>query len=158
MIRAFKQNICMFECANSIMSFEVPNFNYTIQSPREKNTFLLPPQSGETVQTNKYELSAIKAGLRKVKIFTEYVSNRRVKKGELEGSERRCFARSDDGEYNYPFDSDSLDNFEEGESDELKDDSTISKSFSYGTLAYANCGGRSFYSNMRKSGEDEDWI
>ncbi|KAF2308288.1 hypothetical protein GH714_039905 [Hevea brasiliensis] len=119
-----------------------------------------PPQSGETVSTEKDELSAIKAGLRKVKIFTEYVSTRRAKKAcrEEEGSEGRCSARSDEGEYNYPFDSDSIDDFEEGESDEIKEDSTIRKSFSYGTLAYANYAGGSFYFDMRKNGEDEDWV
>ncbi|OAY43019.1 uncharacterized protein LOC110621002 [Manihot esculenta] len=119
-----------------------------------------PPQSGETVSTEKDELSAIKAGLRKVKIFTDYVSTRRAKKAcrEEEGSEGRCSARSEEGEYNYPFDSDSIDDFEEGESDEIKEDSAVRKSFSYGTLAYANCAGGSFYSDMRKNGEDEDWV
>ena len=85
-----------------------------------------PTQLGETVSTEKDELSAIKAGLKKVKIFTEYVSARRVKKAcrEEEGSEGRCSARSEDGEYNYPFDSDSLDDdFEEGESEEAKEES-----------------------------------
>lgn len=119
-----------------------------------------PPQSGETVSTEKDELSAIKAGLRKVKIFTEYVSARRAKKAcrEEEGSEGRCSARSEDGEYNYPFDSDSLDDFEDGESDEVKEDSSVRKSFSYGTLANANYAGGSFYSNMRINSEDEDWV
>ncbi|KAF2289596.1 hypothetical protein GH714_037381 [Hevea brasiliensis] len=81
-----------------------------------------PPQSGETVSTEKDELSAIKAGLRKVKILRN-----------------------------------SIDDFEEGESDEIKEDSTVRKSFSYGTLAYANCAGGSFYSDTRKH-EDEDWV
>lgn len=118
-----------------------------------------PPQSGESVLTEKDELSALKAGLRKVKIFTGYVSSRKAKKAcrEEEGSEGRCSARSDDGEYNYPFDSDSLDDFEEGESDEGKEDPTVRKSFSYGTLAYANYAGGSFYSNTR-IGDDEDWV
>lgn len=118
------------------------------------------PRSGETSATEKDELSAIKAGLRKVKIFTEYVSTRRAKKAcrEEEGSEGRCSARSEDGDYNYPFDSDSLDDCEEGETDEAKDDSSVRKSFSYGTLAYANCAGGSFYSNTRINGGDEDWI
>ncbi|XP_065874855.1 uncharacterized protein [Euphorbia lathyris] len=39
-----------------------------------------PPHSAETVSPEKDELSAIKAGLRKVKIFTEYVPTRRAKK------------------------------------------------------------------------------
>ncbi|KAL4606694.1 hypothetical protein ACB092_09G122400 [Castanea dentata] len=119
-----------------------------------------PTQLGEPVSTERDELSAIKAGLRKVKIFTEYVSARRVKKAcrEEEGSEGRCSARSEDGEYNYPFDSDSLDDFEDGESDEVKVESTVRKSFSYGTLASANYAGGSFYSNMRINSGDEDWV
>ena len=120
-----------------------------------------PTQLGETVSTEKDELSAIKAGLKKVKIFTEYVSARRVKKAcrEEEGSEGRCSARSEDGEYNYPFDSDSLDDdFEEGESEEAKEESNVRKSFSYGTLAHANYAGGSFYSNMRINSGDEDWV
>lgn len=120
-----------------------------------------PPPSGEAVSTEKDELSAIKAGLRKVKIFTEYVSARRAKKAcrEEEGSDGRFSARSEDGEYNYPFDSESLDDFEEGESDEvIKQDSTVRKSFSYGTLAYANCAGGSCYFSTRINGKDEDWV
>lgn len=121
---------------------------------------LLSPRHAEAASTEKDELSAIKAGLRKVKIFTEYVSTRRAKKAcrEEEGSEGRCSARSEDGDYTYPFDSDSLDDFEEGETDEGKEDSSVRKSFSYGTLAYANCAGGSFYSNTRINGGDEDWI
>ncbi|TYI03930.1 hypothetical protein ES332_A11G377500v1 [Gossypium tomentosum] len=109
------------------------------------------------VSMEKDEVSAIKAGLRKVKIFTEYVSTRTAKKAcrEDEGSEGRCSARSDDGEY--PLDTDSLDEFDEGESDEGKDDSVVRKSFSYGTLAYANFAGGSFYSSL-KIEEGEDWV
>ncbi|PSS01632.1 LisH domain-containing protein [Actinidia chinensis var. chinensis] len=98
-----------------------------------------PSQSGVPLSANNDELSALKAGLRKVKIFTEYVST------------------SEDGDYTYPFDSESLDEFEEGESDERKD-SSVRKSFSYGTLGSANCVGGSFYSNTRIKTEDEDWI
>lgn len=119
-----------------------------------------PPQSGEAVSTEKDELSAIKAGLRKVKIFTGYVSTRRAKKAcrEEEGSEGRCSARSEDGEDNYPFDSESLDDLEEGESDEIKEDSTVRKSFSYGTLASANYAGGPFPSSTTINDEDEDWV
>ncbi|XP_061955558.1 uncharacterized protein LOC133677483 [Populus nigra] len=120
------------------------------------------PQSGEAVSTEKDELSAIKAGLRKVKIFTGYVSTRRAKKAcrEEEGSEGRCSVRSEDGEdnYNYPFDCESLDDLEEGELDEVKEDSTVRKSFSYGTLAFANYAGGSFYPSARINAEDEDWF
>ncbi|GAV63879.1 NT-C2 domain-containing protein [Cephalotus follicularis] len=119
-----------------------------------------PPSAGETVSTERDELSAIKAGLRKkVKIFTEYVSARKAKKAcREEGSEGRCSSRSEDGEYNYSFDSDSLDEFEEGESDERKEESSVRKSFSYGTLAYANCAGESFYSSTLTNGEYDDWV
>ncbi|WCJ34161.1 hypothetical protein M5689_015482 [Euphorbia peplus] len=126
---------------------------------------LSPPQSAETVSTEKDEVSAIKAGLRKVKIFTDYVSTRRAKKAcrEEEGSDGRCSVRSDDGEYNYPFDTDSVDEYEEGESDEIKETAaaasvSVRKSFSYGTLAYANCAGESIYSDMRKHDDIEDWV
>ncbi|KAF8395482.1 hypothetical protein HHK36_019428 [Tetracentron sinense] len=120
----------------------------------------LSPRSGEALPTEKEELSAIKAGLRKVKNFREYVSTRRAKKAccEEEGSEGRFSARSEDAEYTYPFDTDSLEDFNEGESEEGKEDSSVRKSFSYGTLAYANCVGGSFYSETRINGEDEDWV
>ncbi|KAE8733980.1 pentatricopeptide repeat-containing family protein [Hibiscus syriacus] len=115
-----------------------------------------PVRSGETVSMEKDEVSAIKAGLRKVKIFKEYVSTRTAKKAcrEDDGSEGRCSARSD-GEY--PLDTDSLDDFE-GESDEGKGDSIVRKSFSYGTLAHANYAGGSFYSSMKINEEGEDWV
>ena len=115
-----------------------------------------PPQSGEAILAEKDELSTIKAGLRKVKILTEFVSTRKAKKAchEEEGSEGN-FSRSEDGEYNYPLDSDSLDDFEERDSDEVKEDSR--KSFSYGKLANANAGG-SFYSSMRVNADYEDWV
>ncbi|KAG5063763.1 hypothetical protein AAZX31_02G180700 [Glycine max] len=116
-------------------------------------------QSGETTLAEKDELSTIKAGLRKVKILTEFVSVRKAKKAchEEEGSEGNFSARSEDGEYNYPFDSDSLDEFEEGDSDEMKEDSSVRKSFSYGKLAYANAGGAS-YSSVTVNDEGEDWV
>nr|DAD48311.1 TPA_asm: hypothetical protein HUJ06_018248 [Nelumbo nucifera] len=120
----------------------------------------LSPRSGESVSTERDELSALKAGLRKVKILTEYVSTRKAKKAchEEEDSEGKCSARSEDGEYTYPFDTDSLDDFDEGELEEGKEDSSVRKSFSYGTLAYANFAGGSFYSDKRFNGDYEDWI
>ncbi|KAI9090754.1 hypothetical protein K1719_028607 [Acacia pycnantha] len=120
-----------------------------------------PTQSGETTLAEKDDLSAIKAGLRKVKILTDYVSIRKPKKAcrEEECSEGRCSVRSEDGEGNYPFDSDSLDDFEEGESDEGKDgsSSSVRKSFSYGKLANAKAEGL-FYTSLRLNGDDEDWV
>ncbi|KAL6585536.1 hypothetical protein OROMI_002180 [Orobanche minor] len=120
-----------------------------------------PSASGETCNSpEKDEVSAFKASLRKVKIFTEYVSARRAKKAclEEEGCEGRRSSKSDDGEYAYPFDSESLEEFEGGESDEGKEDSSVRKSFSYGTLAFANYAGVSFYSSARVNNEDEDWV
>nr|DAD18119.1 TPA_asm: hypothetical protein HUJ06_019582 [Nelumbo nucifera] len=48
----------------------------------------------------------------------------------------------------------SLDDFDDGELEDGKGDSSFRKSFNYGTLAYANSTGRSFYSNKNY----EDWI
>ncbi|KAH6817616.1 structural maintenance of chromosomes flexible hinge domain protein, partial [Perilla frutescens var. frutescens] len=129
-----------------------------VQSP--VMSLLSSSTSRETFVTEKDEVSALKAGLRKVKIFTEYVLTRRAKKAclEEEGSEGRCSAKSEDSEYAYPFDSDSLEEYEEGESDEGKDDSAVRKSFSYGTLAFANYAGVSCYSSARINNEDEDLI
>ncbi|KAL1541456.1 hypothetical protein AAHA92_25676 [Salvia divinorum] len=119
-----------------------------------------PSPSGETCATEKDEVSALKAGLRKVKIFTEYVSTHRAKKAcrEERGSEEMSSAKSEEGEYAYSFDSDSLDEYVEGESNEAKEDTSVRKSFSYGTLAFANYAGSSFYSSARINNEGEDWI
>lgn len=119
-----------------------------------------PPQSAEAVSAGKDELSALKAGLKKVKIFTEYVSTRRTKKAchREDGSDGRFSGQSEDGDYNYTADSNSFNDTEEGESDVSKGESSFRNSFSYGTLAYANCAGGSFYSSMRISADAEDWI
>ena len=112
-----------------------------------------PSVSGETCATEKDEVSALKAGLRKVKIFTEFVSTHKAKKAcrEEEGSED---TKSEEGEYAYSFDSDSLDEYDEGEPNETKEDSSVRKSFSYGTLAFANYAGVSCYSSDRINNED----
>ncbi|RZC82692.1 hypothetical protein C5167_045477 [Papaver somniferum] len=119
----------------------------------------LSPMAGEVLPTEKDELSALKAGLRKVKILKEYVSTRRAKKvyREDEGSDERCSVRSDDGEYVFPFDTASLDDCDEREM-VVEDTSSVRKSFSYGSLAYANCVGGSYISEMKINGENEDWI
>ncbi|KAE9585340.1 hypothetical protein Lal_00018304 [Lupinus albus] len=118
-----------------------------------------PAQSVETTVAKKDDLSAIKAGLKKVKILTEYVSSRRVKKGsrEGEGSEGKGSRSGEDGEYDHPFDSDSLDDFEEGDPDEGKEESSVMKPFNYGSLAYANAGS-AFCCNTRVNCDDEDWV
>lgn len=53
-------------------------------------------QTSETSSGEKDELSALKAGLRKVKIFTEYVSTRRGKKTSREDDQE---SRSEEGDY-----------------------------------------------------------
>ncbi|XP_052624583.1 uncharacterized protein LOC111899810 [Lactuca sativa] len=123
-------------------------------------------QTSETSSGEKDELSALKAGLRKVKIFTEYVSIRRGKKTSREDDQE---SRSEEGDYSYRFDSESLEGSEEGESNEVKEEeedaAAFRKSFSYGTLAYANCTGGSlyedgvYYSNRnRKSDQNDDSV
>ncbi|XP_073317514.1 uncharacterized protein [Primulina huaijiensis] len=118
-----------------------------------------PAASVETSSTEKDEVSALKAGFRKVKLFTEYVSTRKAKKAcrEEEGSDGRCSVKSE-GDYAYPADSDSLEDSEDGETEENKEESTVRKSFSYGTLAHANYVGVSYYSSARISNEAEDLI
>ncbi|XP_073066806.1 uncharacterized protein [Primulina eburnea] len=118
-----------------------------------------PAASVETSSTEKDEVSALKAGFRKVKLFTEYVSTRKAKKAcrEEEGSDGRCSVKSE-GDYAYPADSDSLEDSEDGETEENKEESTVRKSFSYGTLAHANYVGVSYYSSARISKEAEDLI
>lgn len=120
-----------------------------------------PPQSGEAASEEKHELSALKAGLQKVKIIKDYVSSRKAKKTcrEEEVSEERCSGQSEEGESNYPVDSDSLDDSQEGDSsDEGKEGPCARKSLSYGPLAYANCAGVPLYSSVRIVGEYDDWV
>lgn len=115
---------------------------------------------GEPEAAAKDELSALKAGLRRVKILTQYVSATRAKKAcqEEESSEGRLSGKSEDSEYNSPYDTDCLDDSEGGESEEGKESSSAMKSFNYGTLAYVNNAGGSFYSNKRIGAKDEDWV
>ncbi|KAF9588906.1 hypothetical protein IFM89_017137, partial [Coptis chinensis] len=83
----------------------------------------------------------------------------RVKKVcEEEDSKGRCSTRSDVADLTYPFDTNSLDDSEEGELEDSKDESNLRKSFSYGTLAHANFAGGSYYSDMRINGDSEDLI
>ncbi|KAI7729012.1 hypothetical protein M8C21_024557 [Ambrosia artemisiifolia] len=98
----------------------------------------------------------IKAGLQKVKIFRA-ISVNRAKKAchEEEGSDGKTSVRGYDADYT--FDSESLET-DEVDSEEVRDeDSIVRKSFSYGSLAYANHAGG--LSNLNaSSSEDEDWI
>lgn len=123
--------------------------------------FFLSPRPSEASSADKDEFSALKAGLRKVKTFKEYVSARKVKKTcpEEEGSDGRSSVKSEDAAYHYPFDTDSLDDDADGESEESKEDFGVRNSVSYETLTLANFAQGSFYSNANiNGGEDECWI
>ncbi|KAK4767287.1 hypothetical protein SAY86_015037 [Trapa natans] len=82
----------------------------------------------------KDELSAVKAGLRKVKMLTRYVSAKRVRKA----NHVEDFGEDSEG----------------GESD----DERTRNSFNYGSLAYVNNVGGSFYSNGSCGVEDQAWV
>ncbi|WJX79604.1 hypothetical protein P8452_62712 [Trifolium repens] len=133
-----------------------------------------PAESRDSTSMEKGDLSAIKAGLRKVKMFTDFVSSRKSQKtcrgesGSSYGKESSYGKGSSDGKCsrtsgdttaspNYPLDSDSLDNIG-GDSDEANEDSSVANSFSYGTLAFANAGGSSYCSNTRVNCDDDDWV
>nr|AGT16531.1 hypothetical protein SHCRBa_224_D04_R_20 [Saccharum hybrid cultivar R570] len=128
-------------------------------SQRPAATLPLSPSSGDSLPGGKDEVSVIKAGLRKVKILTDLVSTRRPKKTcqDEEGGEDKFCVNSDGAEY--PCDTESLD-------DDLDDiiqedefgDSTIRKSFSYGSLQSVNYVGGLVYSHAKIDGEHEDWI
>ncbi|XP_011076874.1 uncharacterized protein LOC105161020 isoform X2 [Sesamum indicum] len=122
--------------------------------PRPVIYFPRSPCYGEMFSLEKEDISTRKASPIRVNIF-KGLSALRSKKEE--GSDGRSSDRSEDVEFNYALDTDSLDDSDEGESDEVKQDSRVRKSFSYGTLAYANHAGGSIYSNTSSS-EDEDWI
>ncbi|XP_071734816.1 uncharacterized protein [Rutidosis leptorrhynchoides] len=102
-------------------------------------------QTSESSSGEKEELSALKAGLRKVKIFRDYVS---IKRGKNTSREDDRDIRSEEGDYSsYHFDSE-LEESDEGEPNEVKkddDNANYRKSFCYGTLAYANCTTGSLY-------------
>ncbi|KAK4799024.1 hypothetical protein SAY86_024389 [Trapa natans] len=123
---------------------------------RQVVPIMSPPQSGEAAHAEKHELSALKAGLQKVKIIKDYVSSRKAKQALCE---ERCSGQSEDSESNYPIDSDSPDDSDkDGSSDEGNEHAGARKSLSYGSLAYANCVGGPSYSDARLVGECEDWI
>ncbi|KAL0317206.1 UNVERIFIED_CONTAM: hypothetical protein Sangu_2134900 [Sesamum angustifolium] len=122
--------------------------------PRPILYFPRSPCYGEMFSMEKEDISTRKASPIRVNIF-KGLSALRSKKEE--GSDGRSSDRSEDVEFNYVLDTDSLDDSDEGESEEVKQDSRVRKSFSYGTLAYANHAGVSIYSNTSSS-EDEDWI
>lgn len=115
------------------------------------------PTCVEVLPKDRNDASPLRASLGKVGIFKALsVRGRKKAYREDEGSDGRSSVRSYDTEYNYPVDTDSLSDSEEGESDEGKESSIMRKTVSYETLAFANHARGSYYSNL--SSENEDWI
>ncbi|KAK7343962.1 hypothetical protein VNO77_13113 [Canavalia gladiata] len=126
----------------------------------QRSTVCVPssPSSVESLSTNKDEFS-LKASLRRVKIFTDYVSTGKAKKASSkdEGSDGRSSNRSEDFEYRYTSNTDSLDNDASIKSEE-NEDSSVRHSLSYETLASGNYVGGSPYSSSIFNGKDEFWV
>ncbi|XP_019151139.1 PREDICTED: uncharacterized protein LOC109147923 [Ipomoea nil] len=107
------------------------------------------PTCGEFLSKDRNDGSPLRASLGKVGIFKALsVRGRKKAYREDEGSDGKCSVRSCDTEYNYPVDTDSLSDSEDGESEEGKEGSVMRKTVSYETLAFAN----------HASSENGDWI
>ncbi|XP_047261018.1 uncharacterized protein LOC124894364, partial [Capsicum annuum] len=133
------------------------------------------PNPGKALLTDRNGGGSLKAGLQKFK-FLKVISSRRHKKAyhaeEGSSSDGRNSVRSEDPDYVYPMDTDSLDEDSEGESEEGKEDTSVQKlfsyealvytnhagGFSYEALVYANHAGGSFCSNISGSSSDEDLV
>ncbi|KAG8380700.1 hypothetical protein BUALT_Bualt06G0043200 [Buddleja alternifolia] len=141
----------------SVVLRELKNAEKPSESmPRPMLSFPRSPCYGEMFSTDKEDnISTRKASPIRVNIF-KGLSALRAKRTSHE-EEVSSDERSSDIEFNSPLDTDSLDDSDEEESEEVKEDSCVWKSFNYGTLASANRAGASIQSNMSSS-EDEDLI
>ena len=94
---------------------------------------------GGHFSSDKYEVYALKVGLRKVRIFMEYVAVGRSKKTseEEDGSDDKFSPRSEECEFPESIDSSFSDECEEGGA-VYRLCSRFKKSLSYGTLVAAN--------------------
>ncbi|KAH0759753.1 hypothetical protein KY290_023246 [Solanum tuberosum] len=152
---------CLSLCL-SLNLVELRNTNEASENiPKFTMSAPVSPNPGKVLLIDRNEGSSLKAGLRKVKFF-KALSIRRHKKAyhEEEGcSDGRNSVRSEDPNYVYPVDTDSLDDESEGgESEEGNEDTSVQKSFSYETLVYANHAGGSFCSNTSSSSDNEDLV
>ncbi|KVI07401.1 EEIG1/EHBP1 N-terminal domain-containing protein [Cynara cardunculus var. scolymus] len=118
----------------------------------------LLPYNEEVSTTFKDEPSGLKAGIKKFKIFRVISANRtKIACREEEVSDGKSITVRTEGA-DYPFDTDSLNGSDGVDSEDVDyADSSVRKSFSYGTLANANHAGRLSYFNSSGS-EDEDQI
>ncbi|KAF3670970.1 putative MATE efflux family protein 6-like [Capsicum annuum] len=116
---------------------------------------------GKALLTDRNGGGSLKADLRKVKFF-KAISFRRHKKAyyaeEDSSSDRKNSVRSEDPDYVYPVDTDSLDEDSVGESKEGNEDTSVQKSFSYEAPVYVNHAGGLFCSNTSGSSSDEDLV
>ncbi|KAL3838142.1 hypothetical protein ACJIZ3_022733 [Penstemon smallii] len=135
----------------SIVLQELRNVEEPSTEPIQRSILYFPrsPCYGEVYAKDGEEVPARKKSPIRVNIFKGLSALRSKRTSHEESSD----GRSED----YPLDTDSLDDSDEGDSEEVKDDSFVRKSFNYGTLAYANHAGAPTYSNTSGS-EDEDWI
>ncbi|XP_028184717.1 uncharacterized protein LOC114371499 [Glycine soja] len=128
----------------------------------QRSTMCVPssPYSVVALAINKDEFTTLKAGLRRVKFFADYVSTGRAKKASSkdEGSDGRSSNRSEDFENRYTSNVDSLDNDAAIKSEVNEEDSCVRHSLSYETLASGNYVGGSPYSGSTINGKDECWI
>ncbi|KAK7278579.1 hypothetical protein RJT34_23611 [Clitoria ternatea] len=119
------------------------------------------PCSVEAHSINKDEFSTLKSGLRRVKIFTDYVSSGRAKKASFrdEESDGRSSNRSEDSEYRYTSEADSLDNDALIKSELNGEDSCVRHSLSYEALASGNyVAGSPYSTSIFNDKKDECWV
>ncbi|KAK9190436.1 hypothetical protein WN943_019041 [Citrus x changshan-huyou] len=132
------------------LSFRLIESRFAQESLQAGQRSIVPlttsPTSGEAVPMGKDELSAVKAGLQKMKIFKDFVSRqRRAKKTCTE--QECCDGKGSDAEYDFVSETDSPDDDARGNLDMNKEKAIVHRSFSYETLASAKV-------NL----EDEGWI
>ncbi|KMS98415.1 hypothetical protein BVRB_4g092940 [Beta vulgaris subsp. vulgaris] len=154
---------CGFKCSPSLcVSLSLRELKTTqelsVEVQRPIMFAPLSPCFGASPLIKKDEASALKSSLRKVKSLTDFVSSRKLKKASSgEGSTDSKFSSGSDGsEYNYPFDTDSLDDTDEGESEETKEDVEVQNSCSYGTLVHANLAGGAL--DLKVNSEVDDLV
>ncbi|KAK8942907.1 hypothetical protein KSP39_PZI009074 [Platanthera zijinensis] len=119
----------------------------------------IPSTSPSSFGDKEEPHSAPESGFRKV--FRTFVRGGKSRKtiADVEGSEEKCSVRSEEFCFAYGFDTESID--DDGTNEELdycKDDATIRKSISYGSLADANFLGVAIYNAIRINDDHENWI
>ncbi|PWA98671.1 hypothetical protein CTI12_AA015430 [Artemisia annua] len=126
-----------------------------IRAAQPAETAQSQSQTSESSSEEKDEPSTFKSKLRKVKNLKEYVSIKRGKKASRvdDHDHEISESRSDEGDYPNFVDFDSHDESNEGNMENV----AIRKSFSYGSLAYANwAGGSLFEDNLYYSNQKSD--